>query len=85
MRAINDYVIVQIEKTGPRKVGGLILTEKLDEANRYTKTTVVSVGNLIEGVKEGDVVFYDKIQGHNITWKDKVYHVIRGRDIVLID
>lgn len=85
MKAINDYVVVDIEKLGPKKVGGLILTEELDESNRYVKATIVSVGNLVDGIKENEVVYYDKHAGHGITWKDTMYHVIRARDIVLVE
>ena len=31
MKAINDYIVVDVEKVGPKKVGGLLLTEELDE------------------------------------------------------
>ena len=48
MRAINDYIVVDVEKVGPKKVGGLLLTEELDETNRYIKATIISTGNLVE-------------------------------------
>ena len=85
MKAVNDYIVVDKEKIGPKKIGGLILTEDLDEDNRYIKATIISTGNLIEGLKDGDVVHYDKHAGHGITWKDTMYQVIRGRDIVLVE
>ena len=85
MRAVNDYIVVDKEKIGPKKIGGLILTENLDEDNRYIKATIISTGNLIEGLKDGDVVHYDKHAGHGITWKDTMYQVIRGRDVVLVE
>ena len=85
MKAVNDYIIVDKEKIGPKKIGGLILTEDLDEDNRYVKATIISTGNLIEGLKDGDVVHYDKHAGHGITWKDTMYQVIRGRDVVLVE
>ena len=72
-------------KEGPKKVGGLILTEELDSDNRYVKSKVISVGNLVEGINEKDVVYYDKHAGHNVTWKDKVYKVILSRDVVIIE
>ena len=50
MRAINDYIVVDVEKVGPKKVGGLLLTEELDETNRYVKATIISTGNLVEGL-----------------------------------
>ena len=85
MKAVNDYIVVDKEKIGPKKIGGLILTEDLDEDNRYIKATIISTGNLIEGLKNGDVVHYDKHAGHGITWKDTMYQVIRGRDVVLVE
>ena len=85
MKAINDYVIVDKIKEGPKKVGGLILTDETDETNRYKKANIISVGNLVEGVKSGDVIYYDAFAGHDIAYKDELYRVIRMRDIVLVE
>ena len=85
MKAINNYVVVDKVKTEPKKVAGLIMTEELDEDNRYIKADVISVGNLVQGVKDGDVIHYDKHAGHGIQYKDKLYFVIRASDIVLVD
>ena len=85
MRAINDYIVVDVEKVGPKKVGGLILTEELDENNRYVKATIISVGNLVEGLKDKDTIYYDKHAGHGITWANTMYYVIRARDVVLVE
>ena len=85
MRAINDYIVVDVEKVGPKKVGGLLLTEELDEDNRYVKATIISTGDLAKGLKDNDVIYYDKHAGHGITWADTMYHVIRARDVVLVE
>ena len=85
MKAVNHYIIVEIIKEGPKKIGGLIMTEELDSDNRYIKANVISVGNLVEGVKEKDIVYYDKHAGHGVQYKDILYHVIRSGDVVLID
>ena len=85
MQAVNNYIIVQKIKQGPKKVGGLILTEDIDEDNRYVKANVISVGNLVEGINNKDVVYYDKHAGHGIQHKDKFYGVIKQMDVVLID
>ena len=85
MQAINDYVIVDIIKEGPKKVGGLILTDETDETNRYKKANVISVGNLVEVVKTGDSIYYDAIAGHDISYNDSMYRVIRARDIVMVE
>ena len=85
MQAINDYVIVDIIKEGPKKVGGLILTDETDESNRYRKANVISVGNSVPIVKKGDSVYYDAVAGHDISYNDTMYRVIRARDIVIVE
>ena len=85
MKAVNNYIIIDLIKTEPKKVGGLILTDEINEDNRYLKAKVVSVGNLVEGINKGDVVYYDKHAGHGIQHKDKFYGVIKQQDVVLID
>jgi len=84
MKAVNHYVVVEKIKE-EKKVGGLILTDDLNEDNRYLKGKVISVGNLVEAVEEQDVVYYDKIAGHGIQFDKKLYFVIKSSDIVLVD
>ena len=84
MKAVNYYLIIDMIKEEP-KVGGLILTEELDDDNRYLKAKVVSIGNIVEGIEEGDTIYYDKHAGHGIQHKDKFYGVIKQMDVVLID
>jgi co-chaperonin GroES (HSP10) len=85
MKAINDYVIVDKIKEGPKKVGGLILTDETDETNRYKKAKIISIGNLVEIVKNNDTIYYDALAGHDISYNDNMYRVIRARDIVLVE
>ena len=85
MKAVNHYLIIEPIKEGPKKVGGLILTDEVNEDNRYIKAKVISIGNNVEGIKEEDVVYYDKHAGHGIQHKDKFYGVIKQQDLVLID
>ena len=85
MQAINDYVIVDIVKEGPKKVGGFILTDETDETNRYKKANIISVGNDVPIVKTGDVIYYDALAGHDIAYNDAMYRVIRARDIVIVE
>ena len=85
MKAVNHYIIVEKIKTEQKKVAGLIVTEDIDDDNRYIKAKAISVGNLVEGVKNGDTVYYDKHAGHGVQYKDILYQVIRSGDVVLID
>jgi len=85
MKAVNHYLVIERIKDEPIKVGGLILTEETDEDNRYLKAKVISTGDIVEGIKENDIIHYDKHAGHGIQHKDKFYHVIKQMDVVLID
>ena len=85
MKAINHYVIVNQIKTEPKMVAGLIMTDDTDVDNRYLRGTIISAGNLVEGLKDGDTIFYDKHAGHAISWKDDLYQVIQSRDVVLVE
>jgi len=85
MKAVNHYLVIERIKDEPTKVGGLILTDQTDEDNRYLKAKVISIGNIVEGIEEGDVIHYDKHAGHGIQHKDKFYGVIKQQDVVLID
>ena len=79
-----DLVIEKI-KEAPKKVGGLELTEDQNKDVRYLKGKVISAGNLVEGLSENDIVHYDKVAGHGIEWKDKLYYVLKLGDIVLVE
>ena len=85
MKAVNNYIIVENIKTEPKKVAGLIMTEETDQDNRYIKAEIISIGNLVEGINEKDIVYYDKHAGHSIQYKDILYQIIRSGDVVLID
>ena len=85
MKAINYYLVVEKIKTEQKKIAGLIMTDDTDLDNRYIKAKIISTGNLVEGLKNEDIVFYDKHAGHGITYNDKLYHVITSRDVVLVE
>tara|TARA_B100001123_G_C14875861_1_gene853878 strand:+ start:233 stop:490 length:258 start_codon:yes stop_codon:yes gene_type:complete len=85
MKAINHYIVIERIKEGPKKISGLIMTDDTDVDNRYLKAKIISTGNLVEGLKDEDIIYYDRHAGHAISWKDKLYHVIRSNDVVLVE
>ena len=85
MKAINRYIVVDKIKIEPKKVAGLIMTDDTDSDNRYLRAKIISTGNLVEGLKDNDIIFYDKHAGHDISWKDSLYRVIRDGDVVLVE
>tara|TARA_R100001463_G_scaffold98648_1_gene153112 strand:+ start:763 stop:1020 length:258 start_codon:yes stop_codon:yes gene_type:complete len=85
MKALNDVVIVSEIKEEKKTSGGLLLTDKTDEDNRYKKGSIVTTGHLVDIVNENEVVYYDSRAGHSIAYKDDMYRVIRLKDIVLVE
>jgi co-chaperonin GroES (HSP10) len=85
MQAINYYLIIDKIKEGPRKVGGLELTESQNKDVRYLKGEVISAGDQVPNIKKGDIVRYDKHAGHGIEYGDKLYYVIKISDIVIVE
>jgi len=85
MQAINYYVVVDKIKEAPKKVAGLELTDKQNTDIRYVRANVVSVGENVPTIKEGDIIRYDKHAGFGIDWKDKMLYVIKANDIVLVE
>jgi|TARA_B110000503_G_scaffold92096_1_gene138933 co-chaperonin GroES (HSP10) len=85
MQAINYYLVVSDIKEEQKNIAGLIFTEKTDVDNRYTKAKVISCGTRVEGVKQDDIIYYDKHAGHGITYFETFYKVIKIGDIVLVE
>ena len=82
MKAVNYYVVVENIKQEDKIIAGLVVK---DENNRYNKGKVVTIGNLVQGVCDNDIVHYDKHVGHSINWQDNEYQVITIKDVVLVE
>ena len=86
MKAIGNNIIIDKIKEAPvsKTDGGLLLTESQRQDVRYKKAKVVNCGDLVNGIKEGDVIFYDKHAGHRVEVDNDVYYVIRLQDVVIV-
>jgi co-chaperonin GroES (HSP10) len=85
MKAINYYIVVEKIKEEPKKVGGLELTEAQNSDVRYLKAKVISTGNLVQGITDGDIVWYDRHADHGIQFNEKLYYVLKAGDIVIVE
>ena len=85
MKAVNHYVIIDKVKETEKKVGGLIITEDTNTDVRYCKAKIISVGDLVQNVNDGDTIWYDKHAGYGIEYDNNYYFVIKASDIVLVD
>jgi len=85
MKAVGLFLVVEEIKEKPTKTkGGLLLTDKIKEDIRYRKGIIKSAGSLVEGVKDGDNIYYDKHAGFNVEVDDKIFLVIKQHDVVIV-
>jgi chaperonin GroES len=85
MKAIGKCLVIEKIKEGTTTTkGGLMLAENQREDIRYIEAKVLSIGEEVVGVKEGDMIFYDRHAGHKIDIDKETYHVIRLGDVVVV-
>jgi co-chaperonin GroES (HSP10) len=84
MRAVNKYIIINQIIEEAKTSSGLLLTSVENDEMRYGKGTVVSIGNEVLAVKEGDMIYFDKRNGHQVRIDGTVYGVIKEADVVVI-
>ena len=84
MKALGDNVL--IEKINEKhKVQGFDMSEEDEKNIRYKKAKVVLSGDEVEDkIKKDDVILYDSRAGYNLMINDKMYTVIRSRDVAFI-
>ena len=85
MRAIGGYLVIRDIKEKPTKTkGGLLLTDKIKEDIRYRQGLVKSIGELVQGVKDNDKIYYDKNAGFKIEIDEEIFLVIKQQDVVIV-
>jgi co-chaperonin GroES (HSP10) len=85
MKAIGRNLIIKVIKQGVSETkGGLLLAEKQREDIRYEEATIISAGNEVVGIKEGDIIYFDKNNSHKIEIKKEIYSVGRMDHIVVV-
>ena len=85
MKAIGRNIIINKIKEGTTSTeGGLLLAESQREDIRYTEASIISIGDQVEGLKEGDNIYFDRHAGHKIEIDKKTYHLIKLQDVVVV-
>jgi len=84
MKPINKYIIITPAQEELKTKSGLLLSQTDAFAFRYKKATVVKSGTEVSTIKEGDVIYYDKAQAHEVIINDQSYVVIQERDVVVV-
>ena len=85
MQAVNNYIIIDPIKEDVKEEEGLLIMDQHVDDIRYLKASVISIGNLTEGIKVGDTIYYDRRSGHGIEYDNNLYQVIKQQDVVLVE
>ena len=85
MKAIGSNIIIEKLKEGTTSTkGGLLLAESHREDIRYVEGKVISLGNDVVGIKENDVIYFDRHAGHKIEINKESFHIIKMGDVVVV-
>ncbi len=85
MKAIGKNLIVNVAKQGVSETkGGLLLAEKQREDIRYQEGVVISAGSEVVGIKENDVIYFDKNNSHQIEIKKDIHTVVNMNSVVVV-
>lgn len=86
MKAVGNNILIAPDKEDSiaKTDGGLLLTRKEKIDIRYKKATVIEVSDMIDVVKKGDKIYYDRHAGHKIELGKESYSVIKMQDVVVV-
>lgn len=83
MKAIGSFVVVELQQEEVKTQSGLILTEANEMNMRYKLARVISSGDDVKDLSEGDMIYYDSAAGSDIRIDGKKYVVVNERQVVV--
>ena len=84
MKVIGKNILIVPMDEETKSKGGLIMTGLDANELRYKKATVVSQGSLVDGIKPGSFIYFDRASGHSIRINENLYTVISEKDVVVV-
>lgn len=84
MRAINKYLIVKRSNEETVSSGGLLMSRAEEAEMRYQKGVVITPGTLVEHIKEGDSVYFDKVHAFDLKLEGETVTIVQEKDIVVV-
>jgi len=84
MKAIGSFVVVETEKEEVKNQMGLIMTESNEKSIRYKLGKIKSIGDNVNGLNNGDSIYYDSAAGSDIRINGQRLVVIHDRNIAVV-
>jgi|TARA_R110000822_G_scaffold168844_1_gene308877 co-chaperonin GroES (HSP10) len=85
MKPIGKYIAITPISEEIKSQSGLILTSQDTRDFRYKKAKVNTVGTDVHGIKDSDIIYFDKHAGHSLMVGDIPYTIIRESDVVIVE
>ena len=83
MKALGSYIVLKKEKEEVKKKSGLIMTELTENDIRYQLAEIISVGDSVVGLEEGDKVYYDFVAASPVRIEGEKLYVVHDRQVVM--
>jgi co-chaperonin GroES (HSP10) len=83
MKALGQFVVLRKVAEEVKNQSGLIMTEYTDKSIRYKLAEVVSVGDKVKDLGEGDKVYFDSAAGSDIRVAGQKLVVVPDMQIVV--
>jgi co-chaperonin GroES (HSP10) len=84
MRAINKYLLIRRSKEEAKTSGGLLMSKAEESEMRYQIGVVITPGTLVEHIKEGDRIFFDKVHAFDVKIDGEMLTIVQEKDIVAV-
>lgn len=84
MKAINKYLIVRRSNEESVSKSGLIMSRAEESEMRYQKGVVLTPGTLVDHIKEGDNVYFDKVHAFDLKLDGETVTIVQEKDIVVV-
>lgn len=84
MKANERFVLLHKVKENMESSIGLSLSDLDMKDLRYIRGKVVSAGHLVESLKEGDEVYFDKVHAHDVMFDGTLYTMCQSHHIVAV-
>lgn len=81
MKVINASILIKVEKGATMKIGGL---EVPADAREFEIGKVFAVGEKVEGIKEGDTIYFYSGSGKKFTHEGEEYRVINSSEVIVV-
>lgn len=81
-KAVGRYLLIEPIKEELKNSLGMLIE---DSTIRYKKARTLSVGSLVESVKEGQTVYYDKNNSHEVIVNGQILSVVSEQAISLVE